>query len=195
MATAEIEQPAGPLIGRLVLFRMNSDEFVALPESGLHVELLNGEVVVSPRPRLPHQQFIGRLFAVLDAWVEKHNLGEVYPEVEMRLDDEWTPAPDLAFVRTQNLNRIGDTQILGPVDLVVEVLSPSNEIDDRTTKFTAYAEHGIPWYWIVDLQRRVLEEYELVGGVYSNPILVPFDAAFLPRVFPQLTINLAAIAK
>lgn len=196
MATAEIEQPVGPLIGRLVLFRMNSDEFVALPESGLHVELLNGEVVVSPRPRLPHRQFIGRLFAVLDAWVESHALGEVYPEVEMRLNDEWTPAPDLAFVRTENLNRIGDTQILGPVDLVVEVLSPSNEIDDRTTKFTAYAEHGIPWYWIVDLQQRVLEEYELVEGAYANVVSIPFDlSAFVPRVFAQLAINLATLAK
>src|SRR5438874_3135492 len=153
MASAPIALDAGPVTGRVVLFRMTSDEFVALPESEQRLELLNGEVILSPRPRPPHQQFIGRLFTVLDAWVESRQLGEVYPEVEMRLDDEWTPAPDLVFVRTENLGRVGETQILGPVDLAVEVLSPSNEIDDRTTKFHAYAEHNIPWYWLVDLDR------------------------------------------
>jgi Uma2 family endonuclease len=174
---------------------MTSDEFVALPESDQHLELLNGEVILSPRPRPPHQQFIGRLFAVLDEWVESHHLGEVYPEVEMRLDDEWTPAPDLVFVRTENLSRVGDTQILGPVDLAVEVLSPSNEMDDRTTKFTAYAAHNIPWYWLVDLDRRILEEYELVAGKYANKVAVPFATPFSPRLFAGCSIDLAHLAR
>ena len=113
----------------------------------------------------------------------------------MRLDDEWTPAPDLVFVRTENLGRVGETQILGPVDLAVEVLSPSNEIDDRTTKFHAYAEHNIPWYWLVDLDRRILEEYELVSGKYGNKVSMSFAQPFTPRLFSELTIDLAHLAR
>jgi Uma2 family endonuclease len=85
--------------------------------------------------------------------------------------------------------------VLGPVDLAVEVLSPSNEDDDREGKFSAYAEHNIPWYWIVDLNRRVLEEYELVGGRYGNRVDAPFDRPFAPRLFPGLTIDLARLAR
>jgi Uma2 family endonuclease len=94
-----------------------------------------------------------------------------------------------------NLNRVGDTQILGPADLAVEVLSPSNEFDDRTTKFAAYAQHNIPWYWIVDLNRRVLEEFELVARTYANRIEVPFADPFRPRVFANLSIDLAHLAR
>jgi Uma2 family endonuclease len=185
---------ASPITGRVVLFRMNSAQFATLPESKEHLELLNGEVVLSPRPRPPHQQFIGRLFAVLDEWVERHQLGKVYPEVEMLLDDQWTPAPDLVFVAAEHVDRVGDRQLIGPADLAVEVLSPSNATDDRVGKFRAYAANAIPWYWIVDLERRVLEEYELNGDVYGNQIDVPFDRPFAPRLFAGLSIDLARLA-
>jgi Uma2 family endonuclease len=174
---------------------MNSKQFAALPDSEQNLQLLNGEVVLSPRPRPPHQQFIGRLFAVLDEWVQDRHIGVVYPEVEMQLDDKWTPAPDLVFVATEHVDRVGDAQIIGPADLAVEVLSPSNVKDDRERKYMAYAEHGIGWYWIVDLERRLLEEYELVGTAYGNRVDVPFDPPFTPRVFPGLTIDLARLAR
>jgi Uma2 family endonuclease len=186
---------ASPIVGRVVLFHMNSAQYAALPESLENLELLNGEVVLSPRPRPPHQKFIGRLFAVLDDWVGQNRLGEVYPEVEMLLDDKWTPAPDLVFVSAEHVDRVGETQIIGPADLAVEVLSPSNVNDDRIGKFRAYAAHAIPWYWIVDLDGRILEEYELVGDAYGNRVDAAFDTPFTPRLFPGLTIDLAALAR
>jgi Uma2 family endonuclease len=190
---AEVE--AGPITGRVVLFRMTSDQFAALPESEQYLELLNGLVVMSPKPRPRHQKFVGRLVAVLDPWVEQRNLGDLFPEVEMRLSDNWTPAPDVSFVRTEHLDRVGETQILGPVDLAVEVLSPSNEDTDREDKFDAYARFGVDWYWIVDLRRRVLEEYERVGDSYGHRVDTPFDQPFTPRLFPGLTIDLAHLAR
>jgi Uma2 family endonuclease len=195
MVVKTVEQAASAITGRIVLFRMNSKQFAALPESEQNLQLLNGEVVLSPRPRLPHQLFIGRLFAILDEWVQNHQLGAVYPEVEMQLDDKWTPAPDLVFVAAEHVDRIGETQILGPADLAVEVRSPSNVKDDREMKFNAYAAHGIGWYWIVDLEGRVLEEHELVGTAYANKMDVRFDRPFAPRIFPGPTIDLARLAQ
>jgi Uma2 family endonuclease len=64
---------------------------------------------------------------------------------------------------------------------------------DRKTKFIAYAKHGIPWYWIVDLKARVLDEYELVHGKYTNVVKAPFDEPFKPRLFPGLVIDLASL--
>lgn len=41
--------------------------------------------------------------------------------------------------------------------LAIEVLSPSTSRYDRFTKRRVYQEHGVPWYWIVDIQARAAE--------------------------------------
>jgi Uma2 family endonuclease len=41
--------------------------------------------------------------------------------------------------------------------LVVEVLSPSTARQDRITKRRRYQQSGVPVYWIVDLEARLVE--------------------------------------
>jgi Uma2 family endonuclease len=178
MATAE-------LAGRAVLFRMTSDQFCELPPSdSFKLELLNGEVVVKARPIPNHQHFIFELGVVLRAWIKTRKLGRILLDTLMKLNGSWTPAPDLCFLKTRHLKRVERKRIVGPVDLAVEVLSPSDEQADRMTKFSAYAEFGISWYWIVDLEKRVLDEYELVGEVYGNRELFPFRSHLPPAFSP-----------
>jgi len=187
MATAE-------LAGRAVLFRMTSDQFCDLPPSdSFKLELLDGEVVVAARPIPNHRHFIFQLGVVLQGWIKPRRLGRILLDTLMKLNGTWTPAPDLSFLKTKHLKRVKRKRIVGPVDLAVEVLSPSDEQADRVTKFAAYAEFGIPWYWIVDLEKRVLEEFELVGDAYGNRRIVSFDKPFSPRLFPGLTIDLASL--
>jgi Uma2 family endonuclease len=88
---------------------------------------------------------------------------------------------------------VKEKRIEGPVDLAIEILSPSNPELDRDTKFAAYARFGIRWYWIVDLKQRILEEYELVGNIYGNHVEAIFDEPFEPRLFPGLVIDLASL--
>jgi Uma2 family endonuclease len=185
---------SGELTGAIALFPMTSDEFCELPPSDtVKVELLDGEVVAMTRPRPPHQYFVLRLAMVVELWALAHKLGRVLPDILMKLDDAWTPAPDLVFVARRHLKRVKDKRIEGPVDLAVEVLSPSHPEIDRETKFAAYARFGIKWYWIVDLEKRVLEEYELVGRSYGHRVEAPFGKPFKPRLFPGLVIDLASL--
>jgi Uma2 family endonuclease len=182
------------LKGRVVLFRMNSEQFTALPESeNFRFELLDGEVVMAARPSPAHQYFCSKMGRALDTWVEDQQLGKLFPDTQLTLDDDWSPVPDLLFLTNSHLRRIGRQFIHGPVDLVVEVLSPSDESTDRVTKLEAYARHGIPWYWIVDLRQRQLEEFRRGRLGYSRPVIAPFDEPFQPRLFPGLTLNLASM--
>lgn len=182
------------LNGPLVLFRMTSDVFCELPPSDtVKLELLAGEVVIVPRPKPDHQHFIFQLAVAIELWSRPRKLGWLLPDTLMKLDGEWTPAPDLVFVARKHLRQVKDKRIEGPVDLAVEAILPGNPEIDRETKFTAYADFGIPWYWIVDLEKRVLEEYELTGHTYGNPIEAPFDRPFKPRLFPGLVIDLASL--
>jgi Uma2 family endonuclease len=115
------------------------------------------------------------------------------PDSLMMLDDKWTPAPDLVFVAKRHLKRVKGKRIEGPVDLAIEALSPGTVRVDRKTKFAVYAKYGIPWYWIMDLKARLLEEYKLVGRAYGEVIKTPFDEPFRPRLFPGLVIDLASL--
>ena len=55
--------------------------------------------------------------------------------------------------------------------LVIEVLSPSTARADRGRKRVIYQDQGVPEYWIVDLDARLVERWrpedsraEVVGG-------------------------------
>jgi Uma2 family endonuclease len=173
---------------------MTSDEFCELPESEtVKLELLDGEVVIMPRATAFHQYFLLQLAIVITQWAKKLNLGRVLPDTLMMLDEQWTPAPDLVFVAKRHLKRVVGKRIEGPVDLAIEALSPGTARVDRKTKFAAYAKYGIPWYWIVDLKARVLEEYKLAEQLYGGLVKAPFDEPFKPRIFPDLVIDLASL--
>lgn len=189
MATTNLE-----LKGRVVLFRMKSDQFADLPRSDqFRLELLDGEVVMSSRPSPAHQHFSFQLAKELDNWIRENELGMVLPDTQLELDEGWMPVPDLTFLNKEHLDRIEEKLIRGPVDLVVEVLSPNDERADREIKFEAYAKYGLPWYWIVDLVERELEEYHLISGQYRKPVTILFDKPFKPRLFKGLTIDLASL--
>ncbi len=48
------------------------------------------------------------------------------------------------------------------------MLSPGNWLDDRRTKFRIYALAGVREYWIVDVDRRQIEVFELQGQGYTQ---------------------------
>ncbi len=182
------------LNGRSVLFRMTSDQFCELPPSEqFKLELLNGEVLMAARPSPNHQHFVFQLGVVVDAWVKPRELGRVLLDTLMQVEEGWTPAIDLCYLHQKHLKRVQKKRIIGPVDLAVEVLSPSDEDIDRKTKFVAYPRFGIPWYWIVDLENRLLEEYQWRRDAYRNRVVVPFSQSFAPQLFPGLVIDLASL--
>jgi Uma2 family endonuclease len=187
MATVELKD-------RVVLFRMTSDQFCELPPSDqFKLQLLDGKVVIAEHPGPYHQYFVFELGVALDRWIEPRKLERILPDTLMKLDDAWTPAVDLCFLRTRHLKNVQGNRIVGPVDLAVEVLSPSTKKIDRVVKMEAYARFGVPWYWVVDLRKRVLEEYELAGTVYGPPVKARFTKPFAPRLFPGLVIDLASL--
>jgi len=75
--------------------------------------------------------------------------------------------------------------------LVVEVLSPTTARRDRGGKRDLYAQHGVPWYWIVDSAARRIDAYRLVGDTYQLAAPLTGPGALPP--FLDLIIDAAAI--
>ena len=67
--------------------------------------------------------------------------------------------PDIAFVANMNFDRVHDTYIEGPADLIVEVLSEETTALDRGEKFVAYEAAGVREYWLLDPLRELVDLY------------------------------------
>lgn len=133
----------------------------ALPDDGRRHEVVDGELLVTPAPSWDHQRVVGAFYRALDAHLVAHRIGEVVlAPADVELDDRTLVQPDLfviplvAGMRPTALADVG-----GRLLLVIEVLSPSTARADRDLKRRRYRRAGIPEYWIVDADARVVERW------------------------------------
>ena len=171
--------------------RATYEDLLRVPEH-LVAEIINGELVTSPRPASPHARAAssigGELYGPFDrgrggpgGWVildepELHLLGHVL-------------VPDLAGWQRARMPEMPDATAfeLAP-DWVCEVLSPSTAAIDRADKVPIYARAGVGHVWLVDPILKTLEARRLDAGSYRllatsrgdvNARIEPFDAVEL----------------
>lgn len=135
-----------------------ADMVRALPDDGQRYEVVDGELLVTPSPRHDHQRAVREIAFALHQYVERQGVGEVlFSPSDIELDSRSMVQPDV-FVFGLLDGRIARGWNSGaPLLLVVEVLSPGTARADRTIKRKRYQRAGIPEYWIVDLDDRVIE--------------------------------------
>ena len=157
-------------------------DYEALPNDGRRYEIHEGELSVTPAPTPDHQRTSRNLFLVLNTHVTRRGLGEIfYAPIDVILSDITIVQPDLVYVETRRLSIISSRGIEGPPTLIVQVLSPSTARIDRTTNLQLFAKHGVPYYWIVDAEARVIESYALREGTYNLAVRASGpDPVFLP---------------
>jgi Uma2 family endonuclease len=121
-----------------------------LPDDGNRYEVVYGELLVTPAPRLSHQLLVSRLAVAIATYLEHQPVGIM---LTSPADISWgldvLVQPDV-FVIPHNEARTGEWSRIRSLRLVVEVLSPSTARADRFTKRRRYQEAGVPLYWIVD---------------------------------------------
>ena len=165
-------------------------ELDRMPDDGRRYELLDGTLVVSPRPTTIHQFVAMRLLrALADACPEDLC---VVPEPAVMLGPQTEFDPDLVVVR---MDQIGGAKFTEPPLLIVEIRSPSTALIDLNRKKAAYERFGVPSYWILnpDPPQPELTVFELhdagyalvtkASGVFAarRPFTVGIDLAELIR--------------
>src|SRR5690606_18290947 len=73
-------------------------------------------------------------------------------------------------------------------DWICEVISPSSSKRDRLHKRQLYARHGVPYYWLVDPEARLLEAFALDGGQWK--LLGAYDETARARIAPFEAVEL-----
>jgi Uma2 family endonuclease len=148
--------------------KMSLAEFKLLPESLEHIELINGELVVSPVPVNSHQNLLGDIYSYLKQI--KPNGKVVLSPSDVYFANETVLQPDIFGVRegSKDCQIQDDDYWHGAPDLVVEVLSPATAKRDKTTKYELYQSNGVQEYWIADPYNETLEAYTLENKVYRK---------------------------
>lgn len=170
------------------------EELIRWPLVEPRYELIEGRLYMVPAPTLDHQRAVRELEHALHRFVFTHHLGEVFfAPCEVRLSELDTVQPDIFFVSMARRSILGEKQVEGTPDLIVEVVSPSTEQWDRVVKRKLYAQYGVREYWLVDLKARQAEVLTLKGEDYERAGLYDEGETLRSPLLPGLEIELSQV--
>ncbi len=170
------------------------DDLQHFPDDGNRYEIVDGELFVTPSPIPLHQRIIGNLFARLWNYVKEHDLGEAYvAPLDVAFTNTTVLEPDLLFVSKARLHIIGEKNLSGPPDLVVEVLSESSSRLDREIKPKQYALYGVPEFWRIDPWAKTVEVFRLNQGNYELAASLVFGDDLTSPLFPGLSLPVSSL--
>lgn len=137
------------------------DDYMRLPE-GERVELIDGELLVSPSPLICHQDAGAEIFVRMRAWAKERKLGKVFiAPTDVVLSRYDVVQPDILFISNERRSIVTKANVQGAPDLIAEVLSPGTRKRDLVAKKALYERHGVKEYWIVDPRGKMIEAFDL----------------------------------
>lgn len=146
------------------------EDLIAVPEH-MVAEIVNGELVASPRPAPRHASTSSTLGIDLGGPFQRGRGGPggwwILDEPELHLGPD-VMVPDIAGWRRERMPNLPDEAYfpLAP-DWVCEVLSDSTRRHDRIVKMPLYAKYGVSHLWLVEPKERTLETFVLENGRWA----------------------------
>ncbi|HEX3148278.1 MAG TPA: Uma2 family endonuclease [Gemmataceae bacterium] len=146
-----------------MIAKFGFDDGLAIAETEIPdgYEMVDGELVEMP-PMSEESNWIGgQLFAVINEYCRKHNLGRVYPQDTpfrgFPGDRISVRKPDASFVRRERLSdRLSKRDLTIAPDLAAEILSPNDAAVEVNKKIEQYLAAGVRLVWIVDPDLRIV---------------------------------------
>ncbi len=123
------------------------EEYGNLPdENGVRQELVEGELVEMPFPKLLHNLLVETIGDILKSFVRERRLGYVLRDntgFVLRRNPDTVRGPDVSFVGQERmLTADVDGYLPGAPDLAVEIVSPSDRADAVRAKAREYIAAG-----------------------------------------------------
>ncbi|MDJ0707696.1 MAG: Uma2 family endonuclease [Leptolyngbyaceae cyanobacterium MO_188.B28] len=180
---------------------MTLEEYLNYDDGSDHrYELVSGELVRMP-PESPRNARIALfLLSQLLRIVSLERLSHKDLDIVVSGSRATTRLPDL-MVLSEELAAELETATRGtilldmpPPILVVEVVSPGKENEDRDYRYkrSEYAARGIQEYWIVDPMKKIVTLLTLVDGFYETQVLQGNDR-LISGVLPELSLSVEEI--
>jgi Uma2 family endonuclease len=130
--------------------RFSYQDYQLLPED-IRYEILDGDLCMVSSSNTKHQRVSKKLLVALARQVEERNLGEIFvAPYDVILSDDNIVQPDILFIAGGRVGLVGELNLQGVPDLVIEILSAGSRKKDLETKKKIYARFGVGEYWVVD---------------------------------------------
>jgi Uma2 family endonuclease len=138
---------------------MTADDLLNMPDDGYRHELIKGELLTMPVPKLLHGFVTVKLSVLLYNHIEANNLGLLVGESGFHLESgpDTVLGPDIAFIARDRVGADKDCFFPGAPDLAVEVLSPSDRRGKVERKTALWLELGAKAVWNVNPLKRTVE--------------------------------------
>lgn len=162
----------------------------------LVAEIIDGELITSPRPASPHGWAATAISQDLAGFSRRPNQPGgpggwwIIVEPELHLDPD-VVVPDLGAWRQARMPYVPNVPYftLAP-DWVCEIISPRTGRLDRSRKMAIYARAGVGHFWIVDPSTRTVEVYRLDGDRWIVVTTYGGDDIARPEPFDAVEIAL-----
>jgi Uma2 family endonuclease len=145
--------------------RLSIEDYFEIRENTEELlEYIDGYVYMSPSPSTEHQRISGRLFMKFANYLTGKPC-EVFHapfDIELKyeqMDDSKVVIPDLSIICDKS--GFTEARYVGVPNLIVEILSPSNQSHDLITKLNLYMTYGVQEYWIVNPMLNTITVYAL----------------------------------
>jgi Uma2 family endonuclease len=152
------------------------------PAESQRLELVDGALIMTPRPQLLHSLASGRLYRLLDTQASADHV--VLIESEVVIDPDFPATvrvPDLLIIHRSAVMPEVHRVLPDDVVLAVELVSPGSVHTDYGAKRYEYEQAQIPYYWMVDIAQRRITCLKLVGGRYQEVTVPAGDRVMIPE--------------
>jgi phosphohistidine swiveling domain-containing protein len=177
--------------------RATYEDLLRVPDH-LVAEIIEGELVTSPRPAVRHAAAASSIHAGLSGPFDRRGGGSpggwvLLFEPELHVVEQ-VMVPDIAGWRQERLPVLPDTPFIElPPDWICEVLSPSTIALDRTRKVHLYARAGVRHLWLVDPAPETLEVYRLEADGWRLVTSVAGNVTVAPEPFEAVNVDLSKV--
>lgn len=141
------------------------DEYFEIRESSEELlEYIDGTVYMSPSPSTRHQRISSRLHIKFGNFLEGKHCEVFHAPFDIELKNEEIEGtkiviPDISVICDKS--GFTDQRYVGVPDLIVEILSPSNQSHDLITKLILYMNYRVKEYWIINPMLNAVTVYSL----------------------------------
>ena len=166
------------------------------------VELFKGYIRQMAAPGSKHQRILGAVGNDLYTFFRKQPCAVYYAPFDVRLynrkksiladKDVYTVVqPDICVIC--DVAKVDNKGCNGSPDLIIEILSPSNQKTDIKDKYSLYEENGVLEYWIVYPNDGVVHQFVLKDDKYYQHGVFTEQEFISPFLFPDLSIDLSEV--
>jgi Uma2 family endonuclease len=174
---------------------VTADELFTMPRDGMRRELVRGEVRTTPPADARHGFVIMRVAGPLAEFVRANGLGIVLGAgtgFQIGTNPDTVRAPDVAYLCRERIPARGIPLAFwsGAPDLAVEVISPSDTVEDVDEKVDEWLAAGTREVWVVKPRQRTVLIYRAPNAV---TVLLESDAIEGGEILPGFRSSVADV--